>query len=178
MSFSGPCMIKGDVNGDGLEDIFVGGEPGTAGVIFLQQKGGAFISTTQPAFEVDKMSADADAAFFDANGDGFTDLYVASGGYHNFEPEDPLLQDRLYLNDGKGNFTKSADALPKMLTSKGCVRVADVNGDGHPDVFVGSRVIPGNYPETPQSFLLINDGKGHFTDAIKTYCTCNCKMQV
>jgi len=167
MSFSGPCMIKGDVNGDRLEDVFVGGEPGTAAAIFIQQKGGTFTATAQPSLDADKMSADADAAFFDANGDGFTDLYVASGGYHNFEPEDALLQDRLYLNDGKGNFTKSTDALPKMLTSKSCVRVADINGDNHPDVFVGSRVIPGNYPETPQSFLLINDGKGHFTNAIK-----------
>ncbi|WP_240743262.1 VCBS repeat-containing protein [Ilyomonas limi] len=168
MSFAGPCMIKGDVNGDGLEDVFIGGEPGTAGAIFIQQKSGTFAAMAQPALDADKMSADADAAFFDANGDGFTDLYVASGGYHNFEPEDPLLQDRLYLNDGKGNFTKSTDALPKMLTSKGCVRVTDINGDNHPDIFVGSRVIPGNYPETPQSFLLINDGKGHFTDQIKT----------
>ncbi len=168
ISFSGPCMIKGDVNGDGLEDIFAGGEPGTAGAIFIQQKGGAFTALAQPALEADKMSADADAAFFDANGDGFPDLYVASGGYHNFEPEDALLQDRLYLNDGKGHFTKSKDALPKMLTSKSCVRIADVNGDGHPDVFVGSRVIPGNYPQTPQSFLLLNDGKGHFTNAIQT----------
>ena len=168
LSFSGPCMIKSDVNGDGLEDLFVGGEPGFAGSIFLQQKDGKFIASKQPALEADKMSDDADAVFFDANGDGFTDLYVASGGYHNFEPDDALLQDRLYLNDGKAHFTKSDDALPQMHTSKSCVRVSDINGDGHPDLFVGSRVIPDRYPETPPSFLLVNDGNGHFKNEIKS----------
>jgi hypothetical protein len=104
---------------------------------------------------------------FDANGDSFNDLYVVSGGYHNYLPDDALLQDRLYLNDQKGSFTKAADALPQMRVSKSCVRVADINSDGHTDLFVGGRVIPGRYPETPQSFLLINDGKGHFIDETK-----------
>ncbi len=168
LSFSGPCMAKADINGDGLEDIFIGGEAGQPAILFIQQKNKTFTAHPQPAFEADKMSDDADAVFFDANGDGFTDLYVAGGGYHNFEPDDALLQDRLYLNDGKENFTKSADALPQMRSSKSCVRVSDINGDGHPDVFVGGRVVPGSYPEAPESFLLINDGKGHFTDEIKT----------
>ncbi|MDQ6764281.1 MAG: VCBS repeat-containing protein, partial [Bacteroidota bacterium] len=152
MSFFGPCLTKADVNGDGLEDIFAGGGNGQPGILYLQQKNGQFIKKTEPAFDTDKMSEDVDAVFFDANSDGFLDLYVCSGGYDNYMPGDPLLQDRLYLNDGKGNFAKSADALPEMHTSTSCVRVADTNGDGYPDIFVGGRVIPGSYPETPESY--------------------------
>ena len=164
LSFSGPCMAKGDVNGDGLEDVFVGGGSGQAGNLYIRQKNGQFIQRMQPAFEADKLSEDADALFFDANGDGAPDLYIASGGYHNLVPDDSLLQDRLYINDGKGSFTRSAGALPVMRVSKSCVRMTDINGDGHADLFVGGRVIPGRYPENPRSYLLINDGKGHFSD--------------
>lgn len=168
MSFFGPCLNKADINGDGLEDVFAGGASGQAGALYIQRKGGQFTALPQPAFEADKTSEDADAAFFDANGDGFADLYIASGGYHSFAPGDTRLQDRLYLGDGKGNFKKSEDALPAMHTSKSCVRISDINGDGHPDVFVGSRVVPGRYPEAPQSYILINDGKGHFSDQTKS----------
>ncbi|WP_375446938.1 VCBS repeat-containing protein [uncultured Fibrella sp.] len=164
LSFSGPCLVKGDVNGDGLDDVYAGGGNGQAGTLFLGRPGGAFQPKSVAAFTDDTRSDDADAVFVDVNGDGFPDLYVASGGYANFMPDDALLQDRLYLNDGKGNFTKSPAALPAMHTSKSCVRVADVNGDGKPDLFVGGRVIPGRYPETPPSYLLINDGHGKFTD--------------
>jgi len=167
-SFSGPCLAKGDVNGDGLEDIYAGSGNGQPAALYLQQKSGSFIKKTEAAFDADKQSEDADAVFFDANGDGFIDLYAASGGYGNYAADDALLQDRLYLNDGKGNFTKAADALPVMHVSKSCARVADINGDGKPDIFVGGRVIPGRYPETPESFLLINDGKGHFTNQAAT----------
>jgi hypothetical protein len=166
LSFNGPCLVKGDVNGDGLEDLYAGGGSGQPAQLYLQQKGGRFIQKLQPAFEKDAKCEDADAAIADVNGDGFNDLYVASGGYHNYMPDDPLLQDRLYLNDGKGNFTKTDNTLPAMHVSKSCVRVNDVNNDGHPDLFIGGRVIPGRYPETPESFLLINDGKGHFTNQI------------
>ncbi|WP_317165972.1 VCBS repeat-containing protein [Spirosoma arboris] len=163
-SFNGPCLTKADVNGDGLEDVYVGGSIEQAGALFIQQTGNQFSRKVQPAFEADKLSNDADAIFFDANADGFPDLYVCSGGYGNLALDDPRLQDRLYLNDGKGNFTKSPNALPVLNTSAACVRVTDVNGDKQPDLFVGGRVVPGRYPETPKSFLLINDGHGKFTD--------------
>lgn len=164
LSFSGPAMAKADINGDGLEDVFAGGASGQAGQLFVQQKNGQFMPGSVSAFEADSQSEDVDAVFFDADGDGDQDLYVSSGGYGNFMPEDPLLQDRLYFNDGKGNFTKHVAALPQMLTSSSCARIADINADGHPDIFVGGRVIPGRYPEAPRSYVLINDGKGKFAD--------------
>jgi hypothetical protein len=166
LSFSGPCLVKADVNGDGLEDIYAGGGSGQAGMLYLQQKNGQFIPSSQPAFDADKLCEDADALFTDVNGDGSPDLYVASGGYHHYRADDPLLQDRLYLNDGKGNFNRSAIPLPEMKSSKSCVRAVDINADGYTDLFVGGRNIPGQYPETPKSYLLVNDGKGKFTDKI------------
>jgi hypothetical protein len=164
MSFNGPGMAKADVNGDGLEDIYIGGGAGQAGELFLQDKSGKFIRKQQPAFAADKLCDDTDAIFTDVNGDGHADLYVCSGGYHHLEPDAATLQDRLYMNDGKGNFTKAVEALPVMRTSKSCVRVSDVNNDGATDLFVGSRAIPGRY-------LLINDGKGKFTNAIASWST-------
>jgi enediyne biosynthesis protein E4 len=169
LSFSGPCLVKADVNGDGQDDVYVGGAIGQPGSLFMGQAG-QFVRKPQPAFDADLSSYDTDAAFFDANADGFPDLYVCSGGYHDFAPQDERLQDRLYLNDGKGNFTRNVAALPAMRSSSSCVRVADINDDGKPDLFVGGRVIPGHYPETPQSYLLLNEG-GHFADHTRQWCS-------
>jgi enediyne biosynthesis protein E4 len=168
MSFSGPCMVKGDVNGDGLDDIFVGGGSGKPASLFIQTKAKTFQQLRVAAFDEDKLCEDADAVFFDANLDGHLDIYVASGGYHNYQPQDKMLQDRLYLNNGNGDFTKSQNTLPEMLMSKSCIAATDFNGDGFMDLFVGGRVIPGRYPETPSSYMLINDGKGNFSDKINT----------
>ncbi|MEJ2901950.1 VCBS repeat-containing protein [Pedobacter panaciterrae] len=165
-SFTGPCMAKGDVNGDGLSDIFVGGDINQASALFIQQKGGKFMKNQKP-FLADTASECTDAIFFDANGDSHPDLYVVSGGYGSFKDNDPLFQDKLYINDGKGNFTKSINSLPEMHVSKSCARVGDFNGDGRPDLFVGGRSTTSKYPETPRSFLLINDGKGHFSNQIR-----------
>jgi hypothetical protein len=163
LSFSGPCMVKADVDADGLEDVLIGGAAGQAAVLYLQQKGGSFKEKTVAAFVEDAASEDTDALFFDANADGKQDLYISSGGYGNFMPQDKLLQDRLYLGDGSGGFVKATDALPSMLTSTSVVRATDLNGDGREDLFVGGRVIPGRYPEAPRSYVLINEG-GRFTD--------------
>jgi enediyne biosynthesis protein E4 len=163
-SHGGPCMAKADVNGDGLEDIYVGGSKGNPGALFIQTKTHQFIQMPQTAFNTDAGSVDADAAFFDANGDGYPDLYVVSGGYDDFADGSPLLQDRLYLNDGNGHFRKSPNALPFNNGSKTCVRVCDIDGDGDMDLFIGGGVVPGQWPSACKSSIYINDGKGKFTD--------------
>jgi hypothetical protein len=163
-SLVGPPLAKADVNGDGLVDVFVGGGSGQAGRLYLQQRGGRFTAVSQPALEADKRSHDAEAVFLDYNRDGFVDLYVASGGYGSFVPDDAALQDRLYVNDGKGNFTRAENALPRMRTSTGAVASSDINRDGWPDLFVGGYVVPGRYPEPPRSYVLLNDGRGRFEE--------------
>ena len=150
--------------GTGLEDIFIGGGAGQAGAIFIQSQNGTFSRSRQPAFMQAMAMEDVDALFFDSNGDGAHDLYVVSGGYGDYEPEDPLLQDRLYLNDGTGTFETATSALPQMQTSTSAVASLDVNEDGAPDLIVGGYVVPGRYPESPRSYVLINDGTGSFLD--------------
>jgi len=163
LSTQGPRLAKGDLNGDGLDDLYLGGARGSAGQLFIQQPDGSFrLSAGQP-FEEQAGSEDSAAAFFDADGDGDLDLYVVSGG-NEYEADDPALQDRLYLNDGRGAFRAAPDRLPAMPVSGGCVAAADYDGDGDTDLFVGGRLIPGSYPQAPRSFLLQNDGSGAFRD--------------
>ncbi|WP_177224068.1 VCBS repeat-containing protein [Thermoflavifilum thermophilum] len=160
-----PAMAIADVNKDGLPDLFLGGADGRSAIINLQQPDGSFIPADQSAFAKNIHSTDVAAAFFDANGDGFPDLYVASGGYGDYAAHDAALQDKFYFNDGHGHFIYDSLALPVMRDSKSCVAVADINHDGHPDLFVGGRLVPGSYPMIPKSYVLINDGRGHFQDA-------------
>lgn len=163
-SFSGPALAQADVNGDGRVDVFVGGGASQASMLYLQQPNGQFARRAQAAFSADRASEDVDAVFVDVNADGHQDLYVASGGYGYFSTSDPALQDRLYLNDGTGTFTRQEDALPQMHSSTGAVAAADINGDGRQDLFIGGHVVPGRYPEAPRSYVLINDGQGRFDD--------------
>lgn len=169
LSYQGPCLFKYDLDKNGLEDLLIGGAAGHAASIYLQQKNGSFVLKTVPAFEQDKAFEDAAIAVLDANMDGHPDIYIASGGYHNLTEKDGLLADRLYVNDGKQNFTRS-NGLPEIIGSKSCVRVADINGDNAPDIFVGGRVVPGRYPESPNSYILINNGKGMFSDQTSHTC--------
>ena len=163
LSAEGPALAVGDVNGDGLDDVYVGGAKWQPGRLYIQQRDGTFRASEQPALRADSLAEDVDATFFDANGDGNLDLYVVSGG-NEFWGEDDALQDRLYLNDGHGNFHRDREALPRMAESGSVVVPGDFDGDGHLDLFVGRRVVARGYGLTPRSYLLRNDGAGHFTD--------------
>jgi hypothetical protein len=163
LSTEGPRLAVADVNGDGLDDFYVGGAKWQAGKLFIQQRDGTFRVSNQPAFAADSLSEDIGATFFDANGDGHPDLLVVSGG-NEFWGEQDALRPRLYLNDGRGNFQRARDALPDVFENGSCVAVGDFNGDGHPDIFLGSRVVSRSYGLIPKSHLLLNDGNGHFMD--------------
>src|SRR5205814_7238627 len=136
----GPALAIGDVDGDGRDDIYVGGAKWQAGALFIQRPDGTFRPSPQRPFQLDSLSEDVDALFFDANGDGYPDLYVVSGG-NEFEGDDDALQDRLYINDGKGNFHRDTSALPRFAESGSVVVPGDFNGDGHLDLFVGRRAV-------------------------------------
>jgi len=165
-SKTAPVIASADLNHDGLEDLFISGDQDSPGKIYLQQPGGKYIVSKLDRGSDSNIGTTAAAAFFDANGDGFPDLYIAKGGYSLYDPNTPDLQDELYLNNGKGSFVLSQNALPVLnANSKSVVRPCDFDGDGDIDVFVGGKVIPGQYPTTPESYLLVNEGKGRFTTA-------------
>lgn len=164
LSYQGPHLAQKDINGDGVGDLYVGGARGQAGALFLSKKGGSFQRSVQTAFEADAAFEDADAVFFDADGDGDDDLLVTSAGYE-LNAGDALLAPRLYIQE-KGTWKKAM--LPAVGLNASCVAAADVDKDGDTDVFLGTRVTPGRFPESTGGALLQNDGKGNFTDQTQT----------
>ncbi|GAA0877767.1 VCBS repeat-containing protein [Algoriphagus jejuensis] len=168
ISGNGKAMVLEDFNGDGIADLFVGGGAGISGRLQLGQKDGQFGRPDSQPFLAAATSEDTDALSFDANGDGFSDLLVASGGMHDFNIGDPTLLARLYLNDGKGTFTLSANAIPTEAFPIGSLIAADFSGDGIADIFAGGRIVPGQYPTSPGARIWVGDGKGNFTDQTTT----------
>lgn len=166
VSREGARGAAADVNGDGLEDIFIGGASGQPGQLYLQAPGGDFQPSRQPAFEKDADFEDTALAFFDADGDGDPDLAVGSGGNHR-PTGSRLLNARLYLNDGKGFFARNDQALPTTGFNAAVVVPLDFDADGDLDLFVGSRSVPGKYGVPPKHFLLQNDGSGNFKNVAK-----------
>jgi hypothetical protein len=168
LSQSGPGVAIGDINGDGLEDFYVGGSANYHGSVFLQNKVGTFHAHDFKGTEVQKKEEETGVLLFDADNDGDLDLYLVSGSYE-FAPESAYYQDKLFKNDGHGNYTLDRNALPKIGASGSCVRAADFDNDGDLDLFVGGRVPPGSYPFADESCLLLNDN-GSFKNVTANLC--------
>lgn len=163
-SKNGPGIAVAEVNGDGLEDFYIGGTVGHKGALFIQQKNGKF--TKRLMIQIDTLADTMGVLFFDADNDSDNDLYVVSGGAEHHK-NSLLYEDNLYLNNGHGNFNKASDAIPKIVQSGSSVVASDFDRDGDLDLFVGGRIVSGEYPKQADSFILRNDtraGACRFTD--------------
>ena len=167
-STEGPALAVGDVNKDGLEDIFIGSSRNKKAVIFLQGKNGKFIKSLQPFLDKDSSYENTGACFTDVNNDGNVDLVIASGG-NEFYGADFHNTPRLYLNDGIANFKRSENAFGNLYLTASCVVPNDFNGDGFVDLFIGARAVPFEYGQLPQSYLLLNDKTGKFKNVTDEY---------
>jgi enediyne biosynthesis protein E4 len=163
-SQGGPGITVGDVNGDGLDDFILGGSAGKRAKIFLQQMNGSFRTDSLPA----KVAEDMGILLFDADKDGDQDLYCVSGS-SEFKRDKVNYQDRFYRNTGRGKFVQDTRALPELTSSGSCIAANDFDRDGDLDLFVGGRVVPLRYPETPESYLLVNTGDGKFENKTSAF---------
>lgn len=168
VSTEGPALAVADINHDGLDDVFIGSSRDKKCAIFLQQSSGKFIKTYQPVLDKDSINENVDACFTDVNNDGNIDLVIASGG-NEFYGMDNHNTPRVYLNDGKGNFTRLDNAFGDLSLTASGVAPYDFNSDGYTDVFIGGRAVPWAYGQIPQSYLLQNDGTGKFKDVTEKY---------
>ena len=164
LSTEGPSVVQADFNADGLKDLFIGGGRDQAPELYFQTKDGMYHIQSNKIFEKDKIYEDVDAIAFDIDGDQDLDIYALSGG-NEYKEGNPLLEDRVYLNDGKGNFTKLNAKL--LATNGGSVSSADYNNDGFQDLFIGNRSIPEAYGLTPYSYILTNTGNNNFEIALR-----------
>jgi len=163
-STKGPKVAVADVNNDGLDDFYVCGATGHTGALMVQKKNGGFFSTDTSVFSDAISAEETNAIFFDANGDKFPDLYVVTGG-NEYSSKVPELLDRLYINDGKGNFSRSSNSLPPVYENKSCAVADDIDNDGDNDLFIGVHANATAYGIPQTSYLLLNDGKGNFSIA-------------
>lgn len=168
VSTEGPAIAVADINKDGLEDVFIGAARDHKSAIFLQQPSGKFIKTTQPVLDADSIYENTGACWADVNNDGNMDLVVASGG-NEFYGDDPHNTPRIYINDGKANFTKLENPFGNLFLTASCVIPYDFNGDGYVDLFIGGRSVPWAYGQVPQSYLLLNDKHGKFINVTDAY---------
>ena len=168
VSTEGPALAVADINHDGLEDVFIGSARDKKPVIFLQQPSGKFIKKEELVLDADSIYENTDACFIDVNNDGNPDLVIASGG-NEFYGNDNHNTPRVYLNDGKANFTRLDNAFGTLSLTASCVVPYDFNGDGFMDLFIGGRAMPWAYGQVPQSYLLLNDKTGKFKDVTEQY---------
>ena len=168
VSTEGPALAVGDINHDGLDDLFIGSARNYKSAVFLQLPSGQFLKTAQPVLANDSAYEDIAASWVDVNNDGNIDLVVASGG-NEFYGNDFHNTPRVYLNNGKAGLTKLENAFTDLYMTASCVVPYDFNGDGYADLFIGGRAVPWGYGQIPQSYLLLNDKTGKFKDATATY---------
>ncbi len=162
-SSEGPALAVADINHDGLDDVFIGASRRNKPAVFIQNISGKFEKINEPALDKDSSYEDVDACWADVNNDKKPDLIIASGGNEYYGNDSNMLP-RVYLNDGKGNLSRKNDAFTNVYAVQSCVAACDFNHDGNVDIFIGARAVPFHYGETPQSYLLMNDGTGKFKD--------------